>query len=372
MPVIENKPTRFRSAFNKGGSLTVDREGGKFGKGVIYSTSIITRGEALGHELWVDQTFLSQVEEGINSSPTGIKARFTHPGLSSDGVGTKLGKFYNAVVKGDQVFADLHFQEAAYNTPDGDLATYVLSLAEDTPEDFGLSIVFDHDFEASEEYDEAVSLGAIQGDKGNEEGYSYARLSRIYSCDAVDSPAANPSGLFKRGQESAIDADAYLQYVLGLSDVKPTQSSFAVDGDRAKQFVARFLSRQGVTLSTLGEDKMADAIDAPVEDTQDKDTSPSRADFNAELGAYVTAFGVSEGTGWFLKGVAFGEAQSLHIKNLTAKVADLSEKLAASEAKIASLALGEDEGTEFSADDAAEKEKSLSSKIRISGKNYGK
>jgi hypothetical protein len=88
---------------------------------------------------------------GSNSASGGVKARFTHPGLSSDGMGRYLGRLTNAQTVGDQVFADLHFAEAATKTPDGNLADYVMTLAAEDPEAFGLSIVFEHDVEASED-----------------------------------------------------------------------------------------------------------------------------------------------------------------------------------------------------------------------------
>ena len=132
---VSDTPKYFRSGTSNGAER-VDRSGGEYGFGVIYGTSVITRGEALGHDVWIDAEFLDDTAGAINATNDGLKARFTHPGLSSDGVGTKLGKFKNASVIGDSVIADLHFQEAATKTPDGDLADYVMTLAEETPEDF--------------------------------------------------------------------------------------------------------------------------------------------------------------------------------------------------------------------------------------------
>jgi len=153
---IDQAPAYFRSAAIHAGVHHVARDLGIFGKGVITDISVITAGEALGHDLWIDQDFLSDVADAINAFANtdlgGVKARLTHPGLSSDGVATKLGRVRNARLEGDQVYADLHFQEAATRTPDGDLADYVMTLAEETPEDFGLSIVFEHDLEAADEF----------------------------------------------------------------------------------------------------------------------------------------------------------------------------------------------------------------------------
>ena len=164
---------------------------------------MITRGEALGHDLWIDASFLEDVRDEINAG--GIKARFTHPGLSSDGIGTKLGRFYDAEIIGDQVYADLHFQEAATKTPDGDLADYVMTLAEETPEDFGLSIVFEHDVQDMERLTDENTVNGrfISPDEDNKNNYEHARLAALRAADVVDTPAANPDGLFQRGQDFA-------------------------------------------------------------------------------------------------------------------------------------------------------------------------
>jgi hypothetical protein len=342
-----------------------------FGAGLIEGVSMITVGEALGHEMWCDMRFLSQVTYAVNNSPRGIKARFTHPGLSSDGVGTKLGKFDNARVVGDQVIADMHFQEASTKTPDGgNLADYVMTLAEETPEDFGLSIVFDHDYEASDAFTEtytAVGESFKSPDEDNVENYMHARLHKLYACDAVDTPAANPGGLFKAGQEAAVEADALLEYAMGLSDVKPSQSVFGVDPDRAKQFFARWISRQGLSFTT--EDNMSDDVtnvEVPAEAE-----GLSREDFNAELSRYVEAFGKENGTDWFLAGKEFGEAQALCIEALSAELQEANELNVDLQNKLDSLALGEQDSGEFApaSDDEPESEYTgFAGKIRLANK----
>lgn len=362
---IETKPTRFRgtTCFARRDELQVDRKGGKWEMGIIRGVSLNTRGEALGHELWCDADFVQKVCDLTNEKNLGLKARFTHPGLSADGVGTKLGKFFDARVVGDRVLADLHFQEAAYNTPNGDLATYVLSMAEDTPEDFGLSIAFGY-HEVKEE----------NTDPENVEEYDIPLLSELYACDVVDTPAANPDGLFKRGQEAAVEADSLLSYALGLSDSPPEQSLFNVDGDRAKQFVARFLANHG--LSITKENQMADEnqsteVSEPV--------APTKEDFSKDLIRYTEAFGTENGVKWFTEGIAFEDCQALHIAALSEaleslqadsakKVEELTAQLAEANEKLAQVDTGENEGVEFDAPQTDEK-KGFASHIRIVGRN---
>jgi hypothetical protein len=257
----------------------------------------------------------------------------------------------------------MHLQEAAFNTPEGDLGSYVLSLAEDTPEDFGLSIVFDHDFETAEELTLANTTRGkfVSPDENNKNNYEHARLSKLYACDVVDSPAANPSGLFKRGQEAAIEADNLLSYALGLSSSKPACLSFGVDGDRAKQFLARFLERHGLSIQK-GGDPVSDGVEPGA-------IAPTREQFAAELSRYVEFFGAEFGTEWFMAGVSFEDAQGKLIVELKKQLASAKEEVEATKAALANVKLGEKEGPEFSAPEKTPARKT-GGRIRISGKKY--
>ena len=220
---IEKPLKHFRAAIAHGADA-VERDGGKYGFGVISGVSVITRGEALGHDLWIDHDFLSDVTAGINSrNATGLKARFTHPGLSSDGLGTFLGKLHDAQTVGDKVIADLHFKESATKSPDGDLAEYVMQLALDAPEDFGVSIVFEHNDDAQAQHteDNQQNNRFISPDEDNRNNFEHARLDKLRAGDVVDQPAANPDGLFSGGQDIAAEAEELMAYTLGLTDAQP-------------------------------------------------------------------------------------------------------------------------------------------------------
>jgi len=211
---------------------------------------VITRGEALGHKAWIDEIAMRQIVTAINAA-AGIKSRFTHPGVSGDGLGSMLGHVIGpAVFTGNQVIADLHLLESAHKTPDGDLAKYVMDLAEESPEAFGTSIVFLHDVEAEDAFEESNLQGGkfVSPDPDNANHYRHVRIRKLRAVDAVDSPAANPSGLFSRGQEIATDADALMAYALGLTTEKPPTSALSVDGDRVRAFVSRFLEARGLMM----------------------------------------------------------------------------------------------------------------------------
>ncbi len=248
----------FRSSVAKGSeSPAVERDGGDDGAGIVRGVAVITRGEALGHGVWIDREFLHQSADAINDAGRGIKSRFTHPGLSGDGMGKYLGRVRNATVDGDVVRGDLHISPTAHETPDGNLAEYVMDLAEIEPDMFGLSIVFSSDLESERDH---TADNETSPDPANALNLPHARLYEIRAVDVVDEPAANPSGLFHRGDEIAGEADRLLSFALGLSDAAPTLKQFDIDPGRVAGFVARFLDRHGLDI-TKKETDMADEQD---------------------------------------------------------------------------------------------------------------
>ena len=176
----------------------VDRFGGSRGFGVIRQASLIAGGEALGHDQWIDGDALDQVVELGNEKSSGLKVRFTHPSMSGDGLGSYLGRARSLVRDGDKVFGDVHFSPSSRDTPDGDLGGYVMELAEDDPEAFGMSIVFDHDPGAEAAFVEGHSDdgGFLSPDDRNVRSLPHVRIGSLHAADFVDSPAANPTGLF--------------------------------------------------------------------------------------------------------------------------------------------------------------------------------
>lgn len=97
---------------------------------------------------------LSTIVELMGQSPTGLKSRFTHPSLSGDGLGKFLGRarnprkdtFLRQGPDGEQqklgmVRADLFLSNSASRSPDGDLAGYIMDLAEEDPDALSSSLV---------------------------------------------------------------------------------------------------------------------------------------------------------------------------------------------------------------------------------------
>lgn len=251
--VIATPPDAYRSTPAKSNEeLQVDRTGGKYGAGLIRRASLITRGEALGHREWIDETFLDQVAAAKPSNDVfGFKVRFTHPGLSADGLGRAMGRATNLRRDGNQVFGDIHLMKSASNTPDGNLSEYILDLAEEDPQAFAMSIVFRADRDAADAFHKE-NLGQDgrfkSPDADNEKNLEHVRLSEFLGADFVDSPAANPGGLFHRGHDIAEEADKLFEYAFGLTDEKPELVQLSADVDRVAAYATKFLESHQLEL----------------------------------------------------------------------------------------------------------------------------
>jgi hypothetical protein len=189
--------------------LRVDREAG-----MIYGIPVITGGMvAVGHgcpAFTVDSVLVKQVMETINAKPNGVKSRFTHPEIKKDNALDSLevlmGKVVNARVENNRAIVD--FKMGSYADPVQ--ANKIYGLAEDAPEDAGLSIMPD------ESFFEQV------GDE------SRLRVTSMSSVDWVGTPAANPQGMLSKSNPSLASRDMAMPtpeqiellrtFVEGLSD----------------------------------------------------------------------------------------------------------------------------------------------------------
>jgi hypothetical protein len=361
---LASAPTAFRAAPTKSGeTLRVERKGGRYGAGLIRDVSVITRGEALGHEAWCDSVMLAQVADAINATDQGVKTRFTHPSMSGDGLGRYTGRMANARVVGDQVLAEQHFARSAHKTPDGDLAAYLMNLASEDPQAYGMSIAFRRDLEAEEEFTaEHGGHEFASPDPKNSNHYEHVRVAELTAVDAVDTPAANPDGLFHQmGAGSlnvALEADSVAAYALGLSDDKPAAPVLGVDPERMRGFCTRFLATRGLTLQPKGDAMSAATIEAPADEvvetadvaeteatepvaaeavtetTAEKNTEPATETQPAELSSRATegkrfleAFG-DKGAVWFAEGKTFDEARDAYTAHLLSENQSLKDRLA--------------------------------------------
>src|SRR5574343_2008678 len=143
---MANKNIYFRADIARGGDVRVNRK-----DEVIAGFAVVTKGVTHDERGEFDDVALDSVVEFGNQSKGGIKSRFGHPNMSSTALGTFLGRTKNFRRDGDIVRADLHIDPTAHETPDGDLAGYVMNLAESDPQAFGSSMVIHWEEELRDE-----------------------------------------------------------------------------------------------------------------------------------------------------------------------------------------------------------------------------
>jgi hypothetical protein len=165
--------------------------------GIIHGVSVITVGEALGHDVWIDEKTLRQVKNTASTYAGGLKVKMNH----YSGVESIAGVLRNFKVDGKQLRADLHLLKST------DEYDKIIEMAETMPESFGLSIVFDNEPETIEKV-------------------QYARCKEIYSADLVDNPAANPSGLFSVKSNKNVMTKQVLE-ALGLTETATEAEALA-------------------------------------------------------------------------------------------------------------------------------------------------
>ncbi len=152
-------------AVSVGRPVGVDREGTGKLLGYVVAQEGPFKSEGRGE---FDRASLATIVKLGNAARGGLKSRFTHPDMSSDGLGKFLGRSQNftlGTVRSAEgktvqaVRADLHFDASAHETPSGDLAGYILKLAESDPDALSSSLVLQTDEEQRLEKDGTAVCG---------------------------------------------------------------------------------------------------------------------------------------------------------------------------------------------------------------------
>jgi len=264
-------------------------------KGVIEGVSVCTVGEAKGHGINLDQEFIATVAEMGNEKRQGLKARYGHPNMCSTSLGTFLGRFKNFRVDGEQVRADLFMSNEARETPQGDLYSYVMGMAQNEPDMFGTSIVFTpgkeyvRDNEGEKVYDfYEVHRSGVRFTKDEYKDLPvFVECEALHACDAVDEPAAN-EGLFSRfGQETiAGQITEFLDLNPQVWDAIQTNPSILEAlvryGDKVDEFTTRYRAyreqNKETEMSTpTDETTAAEPVEVVVEElgaTENPDAEP--------------------------------------------------------------------------------------------------
>jgi len=154
---------------------------------------ICSTGEARGHGVWADYTFLEQVGWAGNRSALGVKARFGHALPGTDPVGSELGRFSRFRLRYLpqastasspnelwQLVADFQAIPTDLNAPK---LAHLRQLADQDPGLLGCSIEF---------------VPAPLAPAANPAGLPHERLAELLAIAITSDPAVNLGGLFRR------------------------------------------------------------------------------------------------------------------------------------------------------------------------------
>ena len=246
------------AALYQGAGIEVDKD-----EHVLRGVSLIQAVEALGHGVMVDETTLSEVVELGNASAKGIKSRFTHPGLSSDGLGKFLGRIRGLRQEGDKVVGDLYLSALAFKSPtDGNLGDYILERAEEDPASFGLSIVADGSYVWRTEDGQEIDAGEPRPNNSIHD-LPFLRVDNLVACDVVDEPAANRDGVFS-ADLWATNKEAEGLYHL----IDEEMARRGVEAARAYEFALSYFGARGVDIKETNMGKKENEVGWSIVDCQ--------------------------------------------------------------------------------------------------------
>ena len=245
---------------------------------IIEGVSIISVGEAKGHGLFVDDITLQEVKACAESYAGGVKVNLDH------GAGIKdiVGFCDNFRIVGGKLVADLNLLETA------EKRAYVLEIASRMPDTFGISIAF-------------------SGPVRERDGRSFASCTELYSADLVQTPAANPTGLFSFTAKSVdTSAKEMINDKNKMEDSEEDTVSIADIVERLTALETAFGDyKSKMEEMPKDEEKMEDA---PM--VEEKDSEMSK--LSAKLDLIISNFGAAP----LKASTVANEAEKLSIKSI--------------------------------------------------------
>jgi len=208
----------------------------------LKNVSILTIGEARGHNLLIDEKSLEQAL-AVAQSMKRIKVTMGH-GAPVTGI---LGYIDGFRIEGERLMGDL----TLFNTNE---AQFVQHLAQVLPEGFGMSLTF-------------------SGVPEEVAGKRFARIDEVYDCSIVSEPAANPAGMFSAF--SAVDMKK-LQMNEAPVEVKKELSEPAIVAATAPEAPA-------VEAPAVVEAPKAELAEVPADKPAEKMAEPTLIDIAAML-----------------------------------------------------------------------------------------
>jgi hypothetical protein len=343
------------TGFMAGGVASVDA-----GAHTLAQAVMIRPGEALGHGMWVDKEMCSQVHaSAAGVGDAGIKARFGHPNMCSDSLGSFLGRWKNVTVdESGFVRGDLHLSSTAAKSPKGDLRQYIEEMAAKEPNHFGASIVFTRSQDdetkfllahgATVDGDYIDLAGFKSPDPLNVNNLPHARLAEIHAADLVDDPAAT-DGIFSGAGGMSL-AGQMTEWLDTHPEVfKALQAPGVLDViDRYKAELRPFVERYSATATPPEADEQpAPAEQSPAaEPAKTEEAAPAESGELASKVATLTAQAgeaekqIAQLTGECASHQTRADALTAERDGLSAKVKTMGDEIAELRRKVAAYENG--------------------------------
>lgn len=273
----------FSTGFMVGGVESVDA-----GAHTLKNAVLIRPGEALGHGFWIDAEFCADIaKRGAMAGDKGMKARFGHPNMCSEALGTFLGRWKATRFDAEtgRVTGDLHLSSTAAESPKGDLRKYVEEMAAKEPDHFGASIVFTFDQEAC--YAHSIQHGAVEKeddygkyldfesfkspDAANVKNLPHARCAELHAADLVDDPAAT-DGMFSGAGGLSLAAqmtewlDTHPGVLAAINDEPELLNIVSRYSNELQPFLTRYTENLGRKTTLAEGDPIPPVEDAPAGD----------------------------------------------------------------------------------------------------------
>lgn len=164
--------------------------------GEIKNISVMTRGEAKGHGMKIDEKTLSQLIDLLLGQS--VPAYLTHDGASwGDRVTNEIGIFSGFFREGEKIKGNFKALNSFKKHNEKEFDT-LFEIAEKMPDNFGTSIVFNIGLEW--ELDDGTTVESFV-EPENAVGMPAVRPKKVTSIDFVDRPAAN-NGLFNENENT--------------------------------------------------------------------------------------------------------------------------------------------------------------------------
>lgn len=170
-------------------------------KGVIYGVVLAQKG-LNKNGTYFSERFLNELKAKGDERGY-IKARFGHPTMCNNSLGSYIGRYKNFKVEDEKLFGDLYLDDIAKDTNvEGRGITmydYIMRMAQSNSEMFGNSIVILANY-VVEEYEEG-------GEKREADGHE---LIEWISSDLVDDPAATDSLFHSKNDDLGVKFTDFL------------------------------------------------------------------------------------------------------------------------------------------------------------------